>query len=349
MVRSNLQVQVDTMDNAELAVSVQGPKTNLPAKVAGDVKNEFTKDFLCLCLSRELQLWGRPLMALMCWYLPYPGEPFTFSVVSLEAIDHIINKMFGKVSVPGVPFIAKIHNNITVSGQCLADTAVGKTSVSSIEDREAAAEAQKREIVALVLPNVAGDETKDLSDQQQNQQSIPEVLAVHPSSTSSQSQQYLQSFPAAYQQSNPAVPTVNTMRSAVCQQYEGYFHHHGRHLQHRQDEGYLQHHGAFGKMNDTLMVDAFSTSKMKDTYNVMVDAFSKIKDTSFKDIMRDTFNSMDTTNSKDTSSTMGDTINSVDNTISNNTSNTMGDTLHTMRDTSSTMEDAFHRKKDTSR
>jgi len=37
---------VDTTDNAELAVSVQGPKTDLPVKVAGNVKNGFTAEFL---------------------------------------------------------------------------------------------------------------------------------------------------------------------------------------------------------------------------------------------------------------------------------------------------------------
>ena len=39
-------IQVDTTDNAELAVSVQGPKTDLPVKVAGNVKNGFTAEFL---------------------------------------------------------------------------------------------------------------------------------------------------------------------------------------------------------------------------------------------------------------------------------------------------------------
>ena len=39
-------IQVDTTDNAELAVSVQGPKTDLPVKVSGNVKNGFTAEFL---------------------------------------------------------------------------------------------------------------------------------------------------------------------------------------------------------------------------------------------------------------------------------------------------------------
>ena len=39
-------IQVDTTDNAELAVSVQGPKTDLPVKVAGNVRNGFTAEFL---------------------------------------------------------------------------------------------------------------------------------------------------------------------------------------------------------------------------------------------------------------------------------------------------------------
>lgn len=39
-------IQVDTTDNAELAVSVQGPRTDLPVKVSGNVKNGFTAEFL---------------------------------------------------------------------------------------------------------------------------------------------------------------------------------------------------------------------------------------------------------------------------------------------------------------
>ena len=39
-------IRVDTTDNAELAVSVQGPKTDLPVKVAGNVRNGFTAEFL---------------------------------------------------------------------------------------------------------------------------------------------------------------------------------------------------------------------------------------------------------------------------------------------------------------
>ena len=39
-------IQVDTSDNAELAVSVQGPRTDLPVKVSGNVRNGFTAEFL---------------------------------------------------------------------------------------------------------------------------------------------------------------------------------------------------------------------------------------------------------------------------------------------------------------
>lgn len=38
-------ILVDSTDNAELAVSVQGPRTDLPVKVAGNVKNGFTAEF----------------------------------------------------------------------------------------------------------------------------------------------------------------------------------------------------------------------------------------------------------------------------------------------------------------
>ncbi len=43
---AQFHIQVDTTDNAELAVSVQGPKTDLPVKVSGNVKNGFKAEFL---------------------------------------------------------------------------------------------------------------------------------------------------------------------------------------------------------------------------------------------------------------------------------------------------------------
>ncbi len=75
---------------------------------------------------------------------PQGSARFAVSFVPLEATDHVVNITFNKDSVPGAPFIAKIHtdpNRILVSGQSLAATAVGRASqftlsnvVGSVDD-----------------------------------------------------------------------------------------------------------------------------------------------------------------------------------------------------------------------
>ena len=81
-------IQVDTTDNAELAVSVQGPKTDLPVKVAGNVKNGFTAEFLpeevgayTVCVEyNRIPVGGTPFVgkafdASMISCPQFPGEP----------------------------------------------------------------------------------------------------------------------------------------------------------------------------------------------------------------------------------------------------------------------------------
>ena len=44
--KATFQIHIDSPDNAELAVSVTGPKTDLPVQVTGNVKNGFLAEFL---------------------------------------------------------------------------------------------------------------------------------------------------------------------------------------------------------------------------------------------------------------------------------------------------------------
>jgi len=220
--KANFQIHVDTADNAELAVSVTGPRKDVPVQVTGNVKDGFVAQFVPdevgpYVLGVEynnVPVGGTPftckaydsnnvIVSPIPWgtigknleftvdasragegnleitisargrNIPTQVHPqgsarFVVSFVPLEAVDHAINITFNKDSVPGAPFMAKIHtdpNRILVSGQSLAATAVGRKSqftlsnvVGSTEDVEIAIDAPNGESVSAEVVD-AGEGT----------------------------------------------------------------------------------------------------------------------------------------------------------------------------------------------
>ena len=68
--KATFQIHIDSPDNAELAVSVTGPKTDLPVQVTGNVKNGFLAEFL----PQEV---GPYVIAVDYNNVPVGGTPFT--------------------------------------------------------------------------------------------------------------------------------------------------------------------------------------------------------------------------------------------------------------------------------
>ena len=68
--KATFQIHIDTPDNAELAVSVTGPKSDLPVQVTGNVKNGFLAEFL----PNEV---GPYVIGVDYNNVPVGGTPFT--------------------------------------------------------------------------------------------------------------------------------------------------------------------------------------------------------------------------------------------------------------------------------
>ncbi len=164
--KADFQIHVDTADNAELAVSVTGPRKDVPVQVTGNVKDGFVAQFVPDEVGpyvigveyNNVPVGGTPftgkaydhnnvIVSPVPWgtigkgleftvdasragegnleitisargrNIPTQVHPqgsarFAVSFVPLEAVDHLINITFNKDSVPGAPFIAKIHTGI---------------------------------------------------------------------------------------------------------------------------------------------------------------------------------------------------------------------------------------------
>ena len=68
--KATFQIHVDTTDNAELAVSVTGPRADLPVEVTGNVKNGFLAEFV----PDEV---GPYIIGVDYNNIPVGGTPFT--------------------------------------------------------------------------------------------------------------------------------------------------------------------------------------------------------------------------------------------------------------------------------
>ena len=68
--KATFQIHVDTTDNAELAVSVTGPRSDLPVEVTGNVKNGFLAEFV----PDEV---GAYVIGVDYNNIPVGGTPFT--------------------------------------------------------------------------------------------------------------------------------------------------------------------------------------------------------------------------------------------------------------------------------
>ena len=68
--KATFQIHVDTTDNAELAVSVTGPRSDLPVEVTGNVKNGFLAEFV----PDEV---GPYIIGVDYNNIPVGGTPFT--------------------------------------------------------------------------------------------------------------------------------------------------------------------------------------------------------------------------------------------------------------------------------
>ena len=68
--KASFQIHVDTADNAELAVSVAGPRSDLPVQVTGNIKSGFLAEFL----PEEV---GPYVISVEYNNIPVGGTPFT--------------------------------------------------------------------------------------------------------------------------------------------------------------------------------------------------------------------------------------------------------------------------------
>ena len=68
--KASFQIHVDTADNAELAVSVAGPRSDLPVQVTGNIKSGFLAEFL----PEEV---GPYVISVEYNNVPVGGTPFT--------------------------------------------------------------------------------------------------------------------------------------------------------------------------------------------------------------------------------------------------------------------------------
>jgi filamin len=89
---SQFTIRVTGGDDAELAVSVQGPTEDIPVKVTGNVKNGFTAEF-----------------------------------VPIEVGIHMILVEYNGVAVGGTPYYSKAYNSESVGVSDIPKSAAGKT------------------------------------------------------------------------------------------------------------------------------------------------------------------------------------------------------------------------------
>ena len=73
--KASFQIHVDTADNAELAVSVAGPRSDLPVQVTGNIKSGFLAEFL----PEEV---GPYVISVEYNNVPVGGTPFTGKILS---------------------------------------------------------------------------------------------------------------------------------------------------------------------------------------------------------------------------------------------------------------------------
>ena len=81
--KASFQIHVDTADNAELAVSVAGPRSDLPVQVTGNIKSGFLAEFL----PEEV---GPYVISVEYNNVPVGGTPFT-GEIRLNALRWEVN------------------------------------------------------------------------------------------------------------------------------------------------------------------------------------------------------------------------------------------------------------------
>ena len=101
--KASFQIHVDTADNAELAVSVAGPRSDLPVQVTGNIKSGFLAEFL----PEEV---GPYVISVEYNNVPVGGTPFTGKLSQNFFLEDCI--LFNFILTYAVIMYAPLHTHL---------------------------------------------------------------------------------------------------------------------------------------------------------------------------------------------------------------------------------------------